>query len=77
VDPHGRFDLAASKAALTLPAGACRKRGINQALVDLSALRPGPKPVFSKGDLVELVNTFPEAGFTRREHRAILCHSDP
>jgi hypothetical protein len=77
VDPQGHFDLAASKAALALLAGTCRKRGINQALVDLRALQPGPKPVFTPADLVELVNTFKEVGFTHQERLAILYHSDP
>jgi hypothetical protein len=77
VDPKGHFDLAASKAALALLAGACRKRGINQALIDLRALQPGPKPVFTPADLVELVNTFREVGFTHQERLAILYHSDP
>ena len=77
VDPQGHFDLAASKAALALLAGACRKRGINQALMDLRALRPGPKPVFTPADLVEVVNTFGEVGFTHQQRLAILYHSDP
>jgi hypothetical protein len=77
VDPHGQFDLAASRAALALMAGACRKRGINQALLDLRALRAGPKPVFSPADLAELVSTFREAGFTHQQRLALLYHSDP
>jgi hypothetical protein len=77
VDPYGHFDLAASKAALALLAGACRKRGINQALMDLRALRPGPKPVFTPADLADLVNTFGEVGFTHEQRLAILYHSDP
>ena len=72
---HGHFDLAASKAALAELA--CRKRGIDNALMDLRALHPGPKPVFSPADLVELVNTFREIGFTHRQRLAILYHSDP
>ena len=74
---QGHFDLAASKAALAEIAAACRKRGINQALLDLRGLRPGPKPVFSPADLIELVNTFREVGFTHEERLAILYHSDP
>ncbi|MEO8426140.1 MAG: hypothetical protein ABI651_03415 [Verrucomicrobiota bacterium] len=77
VDPHGHFDLAASKKALALVAGACRKRGINQALMDLRALRPGPEPAFTPADLFELVNTFREVGFTHQQHLAILYDSDP
>jgi len=74
---HGHFDLAASKVALAGLARACRKRNVNQALLDLRALRPGPKPVFSPGDLAELVNTFREVGFTHRQRLAVLYHSDP
>lgn len=76
-NPHGHFDLAASKAILATLARACRKRGINQALVDLRALRPGPKPVFTTTDLAELVNTFGEVGFTQGQRLAILYRSDP
>jgi len=74
---QGHFDLAASKAALTQLAAACRKRAIHQALLDLRELRPGPKPVFTPADLLELVNTFREAGFTHDQRLAILYHSDP
>ncbi len=74
---QGHFDLTASKAALAELAAACRKRGIHQALMDLRALRPMPKPVFSPADLIELVNTFREVGFTHEQRLAILYQSDP
>ncbi len=75
---RGRIDLKASKLVLAELAGACRKRGINQAMLDLRALpAPGPKPVFSEQDLVSLVNTFHEIGFTKRQRLAVLYHSDP
>jgi len=74
---HGHFDLAASKAALAGLARACRKRNIDQAMMDLRSLRPGPKPVFSPADLAALVNTFREIGFTHWQRLAILYHSDP
>lgn len=77
VGPEGHFDLAASKAALAAVATACRKRGIQHAVIDLRALQPGPKPVFSPADLVELVNTFPSVGFTHQLRLAILYRSDP
>ncbi|HXI73053.1 MAG TPA: hypothetical protein VNN22_22160 [Verrucomicrobiae bacterium] len=73
----GYFDLDASKAVLGQLAGACCKRGINQALLDLRALHPGPKPVFSPNDLVTLVDTFREAGFTHQQRLAVLYGSDP
>jgi hypothetical protein len=75
---QGKFDLAASKWALTTLAEACRKRGINQAVVDLRATQSGPKPVLTPADLAELVRTFAEVGFDRRRLRlAILYRSDP
>jgi len=73
----GHFDMKASKAVLAQLAGACCKRGINQALLDLRALHPGPKPVFSPNDLVALVNTFHEVGFTHQQRLAVLYGSDP
>lgn len=77
VGAEGQFDLAASKVALATVARAGRKRGIQHAVMDLRALRPGPKPVFTPADLIELVNTFPAVGFTRRLRLAILYRSDP
>lgn len=74
---HGHFDMKASKEVLAVLARACRKRGINQALLDLRALHPGPKPVFSPADLASLVNTFCEVGFTRALRLALLYSSDP
>jgi hypothetical protein len=74
---RGHFDLKASKAALAEIAAACWKRGINQALLDLRALRPGPKPVFSPADLAALVKTFREIGFTDQQRLAVLYGSDP
>jgi hypothetical protein len=74
---HGHFDLTASKAALATLARACRKRAIDRALMDLRSLQPGPTPVFSRDDLIALVNTFPEVGFTRRQRLAILYQTDP
>ncbi len=74
---RGHFDLAASKAALSKLARACRKRGIHQALIDLRAVHPGPKPVFSPADLAMLVGAFRQMGFDPQDRLAILYHSDP
>ena len=74
---QGHFDMKASKAVLAQLAAACWKRGINQALLDLRALHPGPKPVFSPNDLVTLVNTFCKVGFTHELRLAVLYGSDP
>jgi hypothetical protein len=77
VGTHGTFDLVASREALATLAGACRRRGINLALLDLRDLRPGPRPVFTPADLASLVGAFPEMGFGRHQRLAILYHSDP
>lgn len=74
---HGHFDLEASKAVLAQLAAACCRRGINQALLDLRALHPGPKPVFSPNDLVTLVSIFRAVGFTHKQRLAVLYGSDP
>src|SRR5208337_2785462 len=74
---RGHFDMEASKSALAELIGACRKRGIDQALMDLRALQPGPKPVFSTKDLTALVNLFPRVGFTQHQKLAVLYGSDP
>ena len=73
----GHFDLKASTVALAELAAACWKRGINQALLDLRSLHPGPKPVFSPEDLTTLVGTFREIGFTHQQRLAVLYSSDP
>ncbi len=74
---HDRFDLAASKAALAHLVNACRKRRINQALLDLRAVQPGPTPIFSARDLTALVGTFREIGFSTDQRLAVLYTSDP
>ena len=74
---RGQFDLKASKSVLAALAGACCKRGINQALLDVRALHPGIKPVFSPDDLVSLVSTFREIGFTSQQRLAVLYSFDP
>jgi hypothetical protein len=74
---QGHFDLHASKAALAELAEACRKRGIDHAMMDLRALHPGPKPVFTPADLAELVSTFREIGLTPQQRLAVLYGSDP
>ena len=73
----GHFDLETSKVALATIARACRKRGVERAMLDLRALRPGLKPVFSARDLAALVNTFHEIGFSRKQRLAVVYTSDP
>jgi hypothetical protein len=77
VGAEGQFDLPASKEALMLVTAACHKRGVDNAILDLRSVQPGAKPVFTTADLLELVNTFPAAGFTTNLRLAILYRSDP
>jgi hypothetical protein len=74
---QGRFDFASSKLALAELANACHKRGLDQALLDLRALKPAPIPVFSPADLASLVYTFHEMGFTKKHWLAVLYSADP
>jgi hypothetical protein len=77
VGTRDHLDFAASKQALSEMAHACRKRGVNQALLDLRELPIPPKPLFSPTELAALVETFHEAGFTRNQRLAILYREDP
>jgi hypothetical protein len=73
----GRVNVMESQEILAEIARACRKRGIDRALLDVRAVHIGPKPVFSIQDLAKLVSTFHELGF-RKEHRlAVLYSADP
>ena len=77
VGTHGQLDLPASKAVLAELAGACRRRGVDRALLDIRDVRPGPVPVFSPQDLAELVDTFRQIGFTQEQRLAVLYSADP
>jgi hypothetical protein len=74
---QGGLDLAGSREMLRQLASACRKRGIDQALLDLRDLHPGPTPLLSSDDLATLVNTFHEIGFSERQRLAVLYSEDP
>jgi hypothetical protein len=73
----GRVDVKASREMLAELARACRKRGVNRALLDARALRPGPRPAFSIQDLARLVSAFHEIGFRKEQRLAVLYSSDP
>src|SRR6476659_7893237 len=71
------LNFAESKKALQLLAQACRKRGVDRALVDLRDLPVPPKPLFTTAELAGLLETFREAGFGRQQRLAILHREDP
>jgi hypothetical protein len=76
-DPREHLDFEASKEALRLMARACRKRGIDRAVLDLRPLPIPAKPLFTRDELSSLVETFHDAGFTRRQRLAVLYRQDP
>jgi len=77
VGPQGTLDLAASIEILRLLAGACARRGIDRAMLDLRDVHAGPTPMLTSEDLATLVNAFCEMGFSPRLRLAILYTSDP
>jgi hypothetical protein len=77
MDADGHLDLAASREILRQLAGACRKRGVHQALLDLREVRPSATPMLTPDDLASLVNTFHEVGFSQEQRLAVLYASDP
>ena len=74
---RGHLDFQASKQALAELAHACRKRGVDRALLDIRELPIPPKPLFKPSELAALVETFHEAGFSRKQRLAVLYRSDP
>jgi len=76
LDPRAHLDFDASKRVLQELAQACRKRGLERAMLDLRNLPVLPKPHFTTRELAALVLTFQEAGFSREERLAILYSSD-
>lgn len=71
------LDFDETRKALQLLAQACRKRGLDRAMLDLRALPIPAKPRFTSTELAALVGTFREAGFSRQQRLAILYQQDP
>jgi len=76
VDADEELDLEASKKALRALALACRKRGLDRALLDVRTVPIPAKPQFTTSELAELAKTFQEAGFSRDERLAVLYRED-
>jgi len=77
VGAQGHLNFEASKRALQVLAQACRKRGVDRAVLDLRALPVPVRPLFTPAELALLVGTFHEAGFGRHQRLAVLYRSDP
>jgi hypothetical protein len=76
LDARARLDLDQSQKVLRAIVHACRKRGLDKAMLDLRSVPLAPRPLFTPTELATLVSTFREAGFTRQQRLAILYHSD-
>lgn len=77
LDADEQLDFTSSKQALQTLAHACRKRGLDRALLDLRALPIPDKPLFTPTQLAALIGTFRAAGFGRQQRLAILYKTDP
>lgn len=70
------LDLEASQEVLQGLARACRKRGLDRAMLDLRKVPVPDKPHFTNAELAALVGAFRDAGFTRRQRLAVLYEHD-
>ncbi len=76
LDTDELLDFEASKQLLRGLAFACRKRGLERAMIDLRSLPVPVRPHFTLAQIAALVGTFREAGFTRKQRLAILYSHD-
>src|SRR6267378_7669638 len=77
LDAHEHLDFESSKEALHAMAHACRKRGIDRAILDIRTVPIPEKPLFTRDELSALVETFHDAGFTLNQRLAVLYRQDP
>jgi hypothetical protein len=76
LDPEEHLDLEASKQALRHLALACRKRGLDRAVVDLRKLPVLAKPHFTKTEVAALVDAIRDAGFSDEQRLALVYRDD-
>jgi hypothetical protein len=76
LDPDEHLDLEASKQALRDLALACRKRGLDRAVVDLRKLPVLARPHFTKTELAALVDAIRDAGFSEEQRLAVVYRDD-
>lgn len=75
-DAEEHLDFDESKRVLQELALACRKRGLDRAMVDLRDLPVPKKPRFTRAELAEMAGAFRAAGFTARQRLAVLHSHD-
>jgi len=76
LDADELLDFEASKKALQGLAQACRKRGLDRAMLDLRDIPVPAKPRFTTTELAALIGIFRDAGFSRQQRLAVLYQSD-
>jgi len=76
LDADKNLNFEASVKALQSLAQACRKRGLDRALLDLRAVPVPTKPAFTTKEIAALVLTFRDAGFSREQRLSVLYHED-
>ena len=75
-DAEKHLDFEESKRVLQELTLACRKRGLDRAMVDLRDLPVPEKPRFTTVQLVEMAGAIRAAGFTSRQRLAVLHSHD-
>jgi len=73
LDAHGQLDMAESHTVLSRLAELCRRRGIEQALLDGRDIQTALTP----DEIAALVRDLAEMGFTRNQRLALLHKGDP
>jgi hypothetical protein len=76
IDADEHLDFEESKKALQKLAMACRKRGLQHAMIDLRDVPVSDKRRFTNAELAGLVGAFREAGCSRSLRLAILYRRD-
>jgi hypothetical protein len=76
VDAAEHLELEASKLMLETIAGACIKRGVSRALLDLRPVPELPAPRFTVNELDVLIRTFAAAGFNCGQRLAVVYARD-
>lgn len=76
VDASEHLDFEASRHVLEGLAVACRKRGLDRAMLDLRGTPVPEKPLFTPTQIAALIGAFREAGFSRRQRLAVVFRND-
>jgi hypothetical protein len=75
-DADEHLNFQETKRVLQELAVACRKRGLERAMIDLRDLPVPEKPRFTNIELASLIDGFCAAGFTRRQRLVVLYRQD-